>query len=98
MKIVVRFAAALAVLLAGRPALAQPASAPAATQPAAGQPANPRAALRALGEGAGARLFGDVCQNCHGNPEVRGAMSPASMKLLSPERIYQALSTGPMKT
>jgi polyvinyl alcohol dehydrogenase (cytochrome) len=100
MKIVVRLAAVVAVLLAGQPALAQPAPVPPspAAPSAAGQPANPRAALRALGEGAGARLFGDICQNCHGNPEVRGAMSPASMKLLTPERIYQALSTGPMKS
>lgn len=60
--------------------------------------AQTRPQLRALGEGAGARLFGDVCQSCHGNPQVRGAMSPATMKLLTPERIYEALTTGAMKT
>lgn len=60
--------------------------------------AQTRAELRALGEGAGARLFGDVCQSCHGNPSVRGAATPATLKLLSPERIYEALTTGAMKT
>jgi len=49
-------------------------------------------------EGAGSTIFGNYCENCHGNPKVDSAPSPAMLKQMSPERIYQALTTGDMVT
>ena len=58
-------------------------------------PAQP---TRALGAGAGAKIFGDYCQSCHGNPDVERAPAPAVIKQMSPEKIYEVLTTGAMKT
>jgi polyvinyl alcohol dehydrogenase (cytochrome) len=49
-------------------------------------------------EGAGSTIFGNYCENCHGNPKVDSAPSPAVLKQMSPERIYQTLTTGDMVT
>jgi polyvinyl alcohol dehydrogenase (cytochrome) len=49
-------------------------------------------------EGAGSTIFGNTCENCHGNPKVDSAPSPAMLKKLTPEKIYQALTTGDMVT
>ncbi len=46
--------------------------------------------------GAGSTIFGNYCENCHGNPKVDSAPSPAVLKQMTPERIYQALTTGDM--
>jgi polyvinyl alcohol dehydrogenase (cytochrome) len=54
--------------------------------------------VRSLGAGAGAKLFGDRCEICHGNPDVERAPSPAVLKQFSPEKIHEALTTGAMKT
>src|SRR3954470_22809511 len=48
-------------------------------------------------EGDGSKLFGDRCLACHGNALVEAAPKPAIIKQMTPERIYQALTTGSMK-
>jgi polyvinyl alcohol dehydrogenase (cytochrome) len=45
----------------------------------------------------GFRTFQTKCMNCHGNPAVSQAPSPSAIRQMSPERIYEALTTGPMK-
>jgi len=37
------------------------------------------------------------CTSCHGNPAVERAPTPAQLRQLTPERIYAALTSGPMK-
>ena len=49
-------------------------------------------------EGAGSTIFGNYCESCHGNPKVDSAPAPAMLKKLSPEKIYQTLTTGDMVT
>src|SRR5215475_6254807 len=46
-------------------------------------------------EGAGSTIFGNACGGCHGKIET--APSPAMLKRLTPEKIYEALTTGDMK-
>jgi polyvinyl alcohol dehydrogenase (cytochrome) len=58
----------------------------AAAWPAAAQaPASPR------------QLFDQACQTCHGNPQVPRAADPSVLRRLTPERIYEALTTGVMQ-
>lgn len=45
----------------------------------------------------GFRTFQSKCMGCHGNPNVERAPSPAAIREMTPERIYQALTTGVMK-
>src|SRR5207244_4390548 len=47
-------------------------------------------------EGAGSTIFGNSCGGCHGKLEA--APPPAMLKKLTPEKIYEALTTGDMKT
>jgi len=47
-------------------------------------------------EGAGSTIFGNTCQGCHG--KLDSAPPPAMLKKLSPEKIYEALTTGNMKS
>src|SRR5215212_3002429 len=47
-------------------------------------------------EGAGSTIFGNTCQGCHG--KLESAPPPAMLKKLSPEKIYEALTTGNMKS
>jgi len=42
-------------------------------------------------------LFQTQCMTCHGNPNVERAPSPAAIREMSPERIYDALTNGAMK-
>ncbi|HYA16494.1 MAG TPA: PQQ-binding-like beta-propeller repeat protein, partial [Bryobacteraceae bacterium] len=72
-------------------ALAQ-APAPAAGQAAPGQGRG----NGPTGTETGFRTFQTKCMNCHGNPAVERAPSPAVIRQMSPERIYAALTTGPM--
>lgn len=58
-------------------------------------PAQPQARTS---EGNGGRVFGNNCRSCHGNAQVPQAPAPAMLKRLPPETIYQALTTGEMKT
>lgn len=56
-----------------------------------GTPASPQ---RFGGEGAGSTIFGNTCENCHG--KVESAPTPALMKKMTPEHIYEVLTTGSM--
>lgn len=66
----------------------QPASAP--------NPGPPQS--RSVSEGNGASQFGLHCRTCHGNPQVDRAPDPAILKRMEPEKIYEAITTGAMKT
>jgi polyvinyl alcohol dehydrogenase (cytochrome) len=45
----------------------------------------------------GIATFQTQCVACHGNPNVERAPSPSAIREMSPERIYDALTTGVMK-
>jgi polyvinyl alcohol dehydrogenase (cytochrome) len=45
----------------------------------------------------GIATFQQRCMVCHGNPNVPQAPSPAAIRQMPPERIYDALTTGVMK-
>jgi polyvinyl alcohol dehydrogenase (cytochrome) len=49
-----------------------------------------------LSEGAGSTIFGNFCENCHGNPKVDSAPAPSVLKQMTPERIYLTLTQGDM--
>lgn len=57
------------------------------------------AALPALAQAQSPRqLFDQTCQSCHGNPQVPRAADPALLRRMTPERIYEALTTGVMQS
>ena len=65
-------------------------------QPAAPQPAAQQPLVQVRGdEGAGSTIFGNSCGGCHGKLEA--APSPAMLKKLTPEKIYEAITIGDMK-
>ena len=41
-------------------------------------------------------IFQQRCLNCHGNPQFERAPSPAALREMAPERIYDALTRGAM--
>ena len=43
-------------------------------------------------------LFQQRCVSCHGNPAFERAPSPAALRAMPPERIYDALTAGTMKS
>ncbi len=45
----------------------------------------------------GFAVFQQHCVSCHGNPAIERAPSPATLRTMSPERIYTALTSGIMK-
>lgn len=45
----------------------------------------------------GFATFQTKCMSCHGNPNVPRAPQPSAIRQMSPERIYGALTNGPMK-
>lgn len=45
----------------------------------------------------GARLFDQVCTTCHGNSNVERAPAPAILRGMTPEKVYEALTTGAMQ-
>ncbi len=45
----------------------------------------------------GFAVFQQHCVSCHGNPAYERAPAPATLRAMSPERIYTALTTGAMK-
>src|SRR3954462_7939339 len=47
-------------------------------------------------EGAGSTIFGNACETCHG--KVEEAPRPEMLKKLTPEKIYEVLTTGAMKS
>ena len=46
----------------------------------------------------GFSVFQQHCVACHGNPAFERAPNPATLRTMSPERIYTALTTGIMKS
>jgi polyvinyl alcohol dehydrogenase (cytochrome) len=56
-----------------------------------------RQAPQSAGTESGFAVFQQRCMGCHGNPNVERAPSPAAIREMSPERIYDALATGVMK-
>jgi polyvinyl alcohol dehydrogenase (cytochrome) len=69
------------------------------TQIAARQTTPPAAgAMRPvrMSEGDGSTIFGNFCENCHGNPKVDSAPAPSVLKQMTPERIYFTLTQGDM--
>ena len=61
-----------------------------------GAPAPTPLATVATEQGFG--LFQQKCLGCHGNPAYERAPSPAALREMPPERIYEALTTGVMKS
>ncbi len=51
-----------------------------------------------LGTEFGISAFERECTKCHGNSAVDRAPSPAAIRQMPPERIYEAITTGVMKT
>jgi polyvinyl alcohol dehydrogenase (cytochrome) len=49
------------------------------------------------GTESGIAVFEQHCMMCHGNPKVPRAPQPSVIRQMSPERIYEALTTGVMK-
>ena len=87
----------LSILSTVRPhAQAPAAGAQAPTQP----PAAPGGGQRGFAPGteSGWATFQTRCSICHGNPTVERAPSPAAIREMSPEKIYDALATGAMQT
>ena len=66
------------------------------TQPAAPEPPKSVGALP-TGTETGWGLFQSHCMGCHGNPNVQRAPAPTAIRQMSPERIYDALTSGVMK-
>src|SRR6516162_8324770 len=66
-----------------------------APPPAAG--GQPRAAQGSAGTESGFAVFQTRCMGCHGNPAVERAPAPAVIREMSPEHIYEVLTTGVMK-
>lgn len=52
---------------------------------------------RSAGTETGFAVFQTRCMACHGNPDVPRAPEPSAIREMSPERIYGALTDGPMK-
>ncbi len=56
-----------------------------------------KATPKSGGTETGFAVFQTRCMSCHGNPNVPRAPQPAAIRQMSPERIYGALTNGPMK-
>jgi len=56
-----------------------------------------RPAPQSAGTESGFAVFQQRCMGCHGNPNVERAPSPAAIREMPPEKIYNALTTGAMK-
>ena len=68
-----------------------------AAQPQPATPDRPQGEPgRAGGTETGFAVFQTRCMSCHGNPAVSQAPAPSAIRQMSPERIYAALTTGPM--
>jgi len=55
-------------------------------------------AQQRLSESTGVNLFLNNCMSCHGANLAEHAPSDTAIKQMPPERIYEAITTGPMKT
>ncbi len=64
----------------------------------AAQAQPPARPVQSMGTESGFAVFQTKCMGCHGNPTMAGRVpDPATLRQLSPEKIYEALTTGPMK-
>jgi polyvinyl alcohol dehydrogenase (cytochrome) len=91
-------AAVMAAAMGGGLAFSEPADAQQPVAPAAAAPqAPPSAANLFSGTETGIGTFQTHCMGCHGNPQVPQAPAPDTIRQMTPERIYEALTTGPMK-
>ncbi|HTR37487.1 MAG TPA: PQQ-binding-like beta-propeller repeat protein [Bryobacteraceae bacterium] len=55
--------------------------------------------VQSSGTESGFAVFQTHCMGCHGNPAMADrAPSPEALRQMTPERIYAALTTGPMKS
>jgi polyvinyl alcohol dehydrogenase (cytochrome) len=91
----------IAILLPGAALVRMDArqSAPATIAQPAEQPAQlPQQRPLRVSEGDGSTIFGNFCENCHGNPKVDSAPPPAVLKQMTPESIYSTLTKGNMVT
>ena len=78
-------------------AIFQPSEPVRAQQQAASPTQERELALRGT-EGAGATIFGNVCGSCHSIEGANDAMSQDMLKQLTPEKLYEAMTTGTMKS
>jgi polyvinyl alcohol dehydrogenase (cytochrome) len=62
------------------------------------QPPAPGAPQGSAGTESGFAVFQTQCMTCHGNPAVERAPLPATIREMSPEHIYEVLTTGVMKS
>jgi polyvinyl alcohol dehydrogenase (cytochrome) len=90
--------AVLATSLLPSAVRAQATSTPAGTAPARQEAAAARNRGLSAGTEQGFGIFERNCVACHGNPKVSNAPTPEVLRTYSPERIYTALTSGPMKT
>ena len=51
----------------------------------------------AIGSEVGYGIFQQRCMTCHGNPDIPNAPTVAALRAMPPEKIYTALTTGPMQ-
>jgi polyvinyl alcohol dehydrogenase (cytochrome) len=86
---------------AAQPAAASPASAARSSAAPAREAAPPDPAAIFGGAKPGTEFgfatFQTQCTSCHGNPAVERAPSPDAIRMMPPERIYTALTTGVMQ-
>src|SRR5579862_5693225 len=60
--------------------------------------AQQRPSVSTAGTESGFAVFQTKCMGCHGNPAMSDrAPSPATLREMTPEKIYAALTDGPMK-
>lgn len=69
-----------------------------AAQPASDAAAPANAVPERRGTELGFAVFQQHCVSCHGNKAYERAPSPATLRSMTPERIYAALTTGLMKS
>lgn len=72
-----------------------PVGAQAAPQGPQGPP--PGGGRGAPGTESGFATFQTRCSGCHGNPNVERAPTPAALREMSPEKIFDALTSGTMQ-
>src|SRR5689334_5602391 len=60
-------------------------------------PLVPAAVAQRLSESTGVNLFSNRCTSCHGAKPAERAPTEAAIRQMPPERIYEAITTGPMK-
>ena len=94
------FALGLALFVAVTHAQAPAAAGQAGAQTPAPQAPPPPGGGRGFTPGteSGFATFQTRCTGCHGNPAVERAPSPNAIREMTPERIYDSLTTGSMQT